>query len=769
MESAVESPFRLGPWQVEPRLHRLHQDGEVRHLTPKAMDVLLHLSRQAGQVVSRESLLDAVWPDTHISDEVVTRAISDLRAALGDDRRAPRFIETIPKVGYRLLLQPEEAQPELPQAERSTAAESRLAWHGGPWLLAAALIIAVSTPLVLQRGQSRAERPATRGAAPRAAAPLSAAPLTAYAGFETHAEASPDGSRVAFSWQGDSSQSHLSDDRGNTDIYILPADAAGSTPPQRLTTHPAPDLGATWSPDGRRLAFLRYTDEADVAEERCTILEVSLAGGGNVERRLGSCGANVTADLAWSPDGQWLAFSDRERNDEPYGIFLLSTVDGRRRKLVAPDGQHWGDSNPSFSPDGLQLAFTRGVSMDTQDIFRIALAGGPEVPITRDGRAIRGHVWLPDGSGLVVSSRRTGARGLWTFPLDPTAEAGPSWIPLAVDHAWRPTLGRRGGPLLFERRVVEAGIQRWTPGASIEGASIEGTSVEAQSIEATWTPRPCEDLDPHVSPDGHRLAFSSNCSGHFEIWLAAADGNTSSSYRLTQLTALHGAYNGSPRWSPDGTALVFDARLDGQADIYRLRLDAVQDRQDEPAQPQHLERLSRDPDNDLQPSYSPDGKWIYFGSNRTGSWQIWRRPASTEEAQNHPSEQVTHEGGYMALAASDGDTLFLTRYGTAGLFRHTLSRGVTTAVAGTENLIGSAFWTLDGDTLTWLARGNDGIELWRQPADGVPEHLGQLGTPRLVPGLAVHPLDGSVLFASIQRLEADLWRVDDTPPWLARR
>jgi DNA-binding winged helix-turn-helix (wHTH) protein/tetratricopeptide (TPR) repeat protein len=95
--------FRLGPWQVWPERGELTDGATSHHLEPKGMEVLVHLARTAGQVVSREALLEAVWPETFIQDSVLFRHISDLRRLLGDDARNPRFIETIPKRGYRLM------------------------------------------------------------------------------------------------------------------------------------------------------------------------------------------------------------------------------------------------------------------------------------------------------------------------------------------------------------------------------------------------------------------------------------------------------------------------------------------------------------------------------------------------------------------------------------------------------------------------------------------------------------------------------------------
>lgn len=95
--------FKTGPFQVQPELNQICAHGKSAHLEPKVMEVLVCLAGRAGGLVSKEELFRAVWPSTFVTDDVLTRAISELRKVLGDTTREPRFIQTIPKRGYRLL------------------------------------------------------------------------------------------------------------------------------------------------------------------------------------------------------------------------------------------------------------------------------------------------------------------------------------------------------------------------------------------------------------------------------------------------------------------------------------------------------------------------------------------------------------------------------------------------------------------------------------------------------------------------------------------
>lgn len=99
----MDSNFQVGEWVVEPGLNTIRKGSQVEHLEPKAMNVLVYLARHPDQVLERNQILDAVWPDTYVGDSTLTYAVVGLRKALGDDRKAPTYIQTIPKRGYRLV------------------------------------------------------------------------------------------------------------------------------------------------------------------------------------------------------------------------------------------------------------------------------------------------------------------------------------------------------------------------------------------------------------------------------------------------------------------------------------------------------------------------------------------------------------------------------------------------------------------------------------------------------------------------------------------
>jgi TolB-like protein/DNA-binding winged helix-turn-helix (wHTH) protein/tetratricopeptide (TPR) repeat protein len=142
----VEGDFQVGSWLIEPSLNAVSHNGESIHLAPKVMGVLVCLAQHAGQPVSKEDLLQTVWPGTFVGDDVLKGSISELRRVLEDDAREPTIIQTIPKRGYRLVspVQPVKDAPETstenrPETQRALV-NTRKFWMGALSVVAAALL-----------------------------------------------------------------------------------------------------------------------------------------------------------------------------------------------------------------------------------------------------------------------------------------------------------------------------------------------------------------------------------------------------------------------------------------------------------------------------------------------------------------------------------------------------------------------------------------------------------------------------------------------------
>jgi DNA-binding winged helix-turn-helix (wHTH) protein len=136
--------FRIADWTVEPQLNTLEREGHTLRLEPKVMQVLACLAGRQGELVTKDRLIQAVWPETFVTDDVLTRCISELRKALNDDPKQPRYIETIPKGGYRLLPPVQQLTPATQEnAPRRSRSFTLLSLGAASVALLALLLIAV--------------------------------------------------------------------------------------------------------------------------------------------------------------------------------------------------------------------------------------------------------------------------------------------------------------------------------------------------------------------------------------------------------------------------------------------------------------------------------------------------------------------------------------------------------------------------------------------------------------------------------------------------
>jgi Tol biopolymer transport system component len=191
---------------------------------------------------------------------------------------------------------------------------------------------------------------------------------------------------------------------------------------------------------------------------------------------------------------------------------------------------------------------------------------------------------------------------------------------------------------------------------------------------------PRQEVSGVYSPDGTRIAFSSERSGSFEIWLCDSDGS-----HPVELTA-YGTLTGSPHWSPDGKWILFVSRREGHGGVYVISAGGGEARQ-----------LTVGKGEDILSNWSHDGSRIYFASNRSGSMECWQMPAGGEHAEGGPI-QITRADGFQAEESADGRWLYYSKL-SGGIWRKPLDGGSETRVLVR---VTARYWTLAGDDLYFV-------------------------------------------------------------------
>lgn len=486
-------------------------------------------------------------------------------------------------------------------------------WRVSVWLSAGAGVAAAALVAGLFWGVWRPAGPVELAGTAR--------PLTSYPGLELSPSFSPDGGFVAFQWDGP--------EQKNWDIYVK--DLGGGSP-LRLTSSQSEDLSPAWSPDNAWIAFLR------VEKERAMVMVVPPLGGPERVVDTIPIGRDYNWDaggrqLAWTPDGKWIAAPSPDQNGNTR-LFLLNVQSRERRELTPADSTSGGvrDRNPAFSWDGRTLAFTRGSSVQTGDLYVMRLSDdyrAAEAPraLTHGPGLNDSPAWRPDGREILFHSNRSGSQAIWSIAAD--GRTPPRRLSGVGDNGESPAVSRQDRLVYVNVRVQD--INLW----KLPLNTPRPAPVSFASSSRT-------DTAPQISPDGRQVVFQSDREGPLEIWVAGSDGSGAAA-----VTRFGSGHTGTPRWSPDGKTIAFDSSVTGRFQVYTIAREGG-----EPRQVTKARTLA------AIPSWSGDGHWIYYTALETGREEIWKTsPDGTQTV------RITSNGGNVPFESRDGSRLFFMRGG----------------------------------------------------------------------------------------------------------
>jgi Tol biopolymer transport system component/DNA-binding winged helix-turn-helix (wHTH) protein len=625
-DSAALSPgdrLKVGECLVDVPMREIHAPGARRpaRITPKSMGVLRVLADNPGRVVTREALLAAVWPDTMPTNDVVTQAITQLRKAFGEHADGPRYIETIAKSGYRLLVDvewlsqgedehaPADAEAEVaeaptvedladtvvvgvvPPTQRQALLFRRWAWGLGLGVLAIACVVAA----LWWSGAKRPRVPVQDEVTGLLPAPRPYRLITSAPGFELSPTLSPDGSQVAY-------LSSMTEELAGTAILVQTTEPAQ---PRILTSPPegAWDTNPEWSPSGREIAFLRRSPGED-----CRIMAVQASGG--EPRVLGSCDPHNRPTFDWTPDGNGLVFSSPMSGAGEPGLRLLDLATGRWHAIDYGATADDVDTAPRFSPDGKWIAFVRNTPLG--DLWRIPSGGGTAERLTHQRAELRGWDWTPDGKAIVFGRRVDSHTRLYRLEL-----AARTITDLGIEDAQAPAIAAKANLLAFVQRKPEFGLYR---------IGEAGANGEARPLQRLF-PSTGRDSLPSVAPDGRQIAFTSDRSGEFSLWWADMERPAS----LRPLEGIRPESRHLSAWSPDSRRLlVIGTDVRGRYGLHELEPDSGQLRTlpvPVPREDLLFAAYVPNPDHLLVVAGNGDGQQLVLFDRRSTPW---RRLATIE-------------------------------------------------------------------------------------------------------------------------------------------
>jgi Tol biopolymer transport system component/DNA-binding winged helix-turn-helix (wHTH) protein len=591
--------YQLGDFRFDPHEHRLSCDGKDIHLPPKSFEVLQFLVERHGHLVTKEELLEAVWPETYVAENSLSHHIWEIRSALKQNERDGHFIQTVPKVGYQFVgMVGKVDASELP-VESDQRSWAKYLGVGGLLIVAVTGLLWWATP----------RQPETSS--------FTVTPLTTDLGFENWPTFSPDGNAVAF-------QASIGANNPGQ-IYVK---QVGEEASLRRTSHSGLDHAASWSPDGRWIAFLRADN---LLSETLKVLLIPPFAG--EERELTEINAKVGWAFrpSWTPDGKALIVPDRDSSELTYSLYLISVDDGERLRLTNPatGSMGEGDRDPAMSPDGTKLAFTRDGDLHLtklDEAFRPR--GNPRtlVKAATYGDSFWGLTWTPDSEEIVF------AAGVWPsarlFRASQSDEEVVKMTSLG-SGTFAPVISLAGNRLAFMHWITSSDIWRIELDDGIEVIGEPTRLIGSSRLDSA----------PAYSPDGSRIAFRSDRSGSGALWIASLNGES-----IQLLQSLYHTGGTSTRedkfsWSPDQSEIAYAA-------VGNIRAIDVRSGKNR--------GLTTDSAVEEGPVWSPDGLWVYFNLFRSGRWQVCK-----VSADGGATVPVTSGGGRLMGVSPDGGRLYV--------------------------------------------------------------------------------------------------------------
>jgi Tol biopolymer transport system component/DNA-binding winged helix-turn-helix (wHTH) protein len=492
--------LRFGNFEVDLRSGELRKAGAKLKLSGQPFQVLSILLERPGEVVTREELQKRLWPDTFVDvDHNLNTAINKIREVLGDSAESPRFVETVPRRGYRFIAPVEGNGVAAPLAPLAARRESGFRY----W-------------------------------APRSAILVGAIVLLAAAGILIY------------------KRLHNS------------APAAQQRLLTRLTFDEGLQVGATWSPDSR---FIAYSSNRGGKFD----IWVQQVSGGDPVQITRETGQNWQPD--WSPDGKYIAYRS-EAGDG--GLFIVPALGGAgMKRKIASFGYY-----PRWSADSSQILFQSTQFGWLNRLYVANLEGAPPREVLTQ-LATNSHVtamsaaWHPDGKRISALINSGPIPTFWTAPVAGGAPIKSEIPPELLQQIEEIAADRSKGGRVYEHEWVLDFKFSWAPSGraiyferTFRGArniwrmTVDPQSLRAISIERVTT-GPGRDTEFSLSPDGKRLAFT-NESQHVRAWLFPFDATQGRVAGPGQPITSSGVEAWLHNLSPDGKRLVFSSARSGR-------------------------------------------------------------------------------------------------------------------------------------------------------------------------------------------------------------
>jgi Tol biopolymer transport system component/DNA-binding winged helix-turn-helix (wHTH) protein len=610
MNIKPDKPLQVGDWQYLPEQDKLVQfdaagkiavTADLDNLSQKVANYFIV---NAGKLITKDELLQDVWGIRDVSDGRVTRVIRVLRVALGDDTREPTYIETIPKRGYRFIAPVTEiAQAEQVEESEQSAQVVVKVTRRRYWSTVAVLATVFTLFIGAMAWWLWPSELTTQENKPIPM--LRYKPLTSLDGLEFYHGVSPDERYLVYSYA----------KPGNESVAVLMLEDLSTNKRVQLTTEDFSSFGATFSPDGKFIAYqkLKAGEICEINKIHYDSNDLSILS----ETLLANCGvSSVSSRLDWSPDGRSIVYAEIRDGEKQMTLSLLSTSTGTTEKLTVPPASSFGDYSARFSNSGDKLVFLREAAGNAQ-IWTLDLESRASKLLMKMSDTSPGNIdWdLSDKFILYPSTSNS---------LSKVDLEGNSAIVAYTDDNTNELLLTKSGKVIsavgnFSRINLRKVANKLTNPVShdepVFNSNRNETLIEVNPISS--------------GP----FAVVSRRSGLPQIWLIYHDGSQRQLTDFKDRERIRGLM-----FSPNGKRLL--VHLNQNIRVY-----------DEDGS--YSEILGVNGSVLGTPSWSRDGLAIYFAEVSNGAWQIVKASAD-----NHENRVLVTSEREFYFESYDGDFVF---------------------------------------------------------------------------------------------------------------
>lgn len=696
----AETPvYQFDSVVVDPRSARVTKAGIPVVLEPKAYDLLVVLVSRPGDLVTKQELLDTIWPNVFVTDNAVARVVAQLRRGLGDSARGARYIETVPTRGYRFVApvtrmsrhvaassmeagaavgRPATDVATTTPVPPATAPPASVAATARPrdrshYLALFFGVVAVAALVMAWVAQQDARR------LPPVVGPESLVQLTSSPSLDAFPAWSPDGSRLAYS----------SDRTGTFELHVRVTGAGGTR--EALTSDGQRNVQPSWSPDGTRLAYH--------SARRGGIWVVPVEGG--TPQQLSPFGSRP----CWSPDGRLVAFQAAPYTEPnggafemfgPSSLWVVPATGGVPRQVTRPWEPAGGHVRPSWFPDSRHLLFA-SQDMRTTRLYRVDTENGDTTLLLDGGTRVLDPTLSPDGR-TIYYVRMADHFDLWRLDLTPQRTvAGPPQLVLPP-----------GGLDVRHVSVHPDGRQlAYTGMSTVSG--LRALPLTKDGLAAGPSSRLAEDAvraarRPSISPDASAVVFERVDAGMpASLWLLPLAGGLPVQLTPPDMSTIE------PLWSADGREVHFVSDHGG---IDRIWLVDIDNRAVRP-----LTTLGPHPSGIVRPRLSPDRRWLAYTSTAGGVLDVRVRGFAGG------GERVVARlgsGAAFPVWSPDSQSLAFDGWtdGTSRTYTVDISGGTPTAISRDVDQSWARSWSPDGSRVAFAALDDGRWNVWWATRDG---------------------------------------------------